>query len=216
MSGANPRTIEAAVPLLLVSLPIDDPIAGDQMSAIPTNQIERSRGTADRQNPVCARADDERETLHTLSLYAAKSGRPLRSQWTASRLRKVRRLARGDHELLTRRFHRRQLCATVPIITGTAKASAARSVTDGLVSSVTTSAAPPSAQGNAPIASRSVGMRTADGCAGLKRPDDWAALHPAIERNRDNPDSRNHLCAPRPSAYRPSNTVYCFALGGAT
>jgi hypothetical protein len=216
MSGANPRTIEAAVPLLLVSLPIDDPIAGDQMSASPTNQIERSRGTADRQKPVCARADDEREALLKLSLYAAKSGRPLRSQWTASRLRKVRRLARGEHELLPRKSHRRQLCATVPIITGTAKASAARSVTDDLVSSVTTSAAPPSAQGNAPIASRSVGMRTADGCAGLKRPDGWDALHPAIERTRSNPEGRNHLCAPPPRAYRPSDIVYCFALGGAT
>jgi hypothetical protein len=54
MSGANPRTIEAAVPLLLVSLPIDDPIAGDQMSTSPTNQIERNRGTADRKNPVAS------------------------------------------------------------------------------------------------------------------------------------------------------------------
>lgn len=39
---------------------------------------------------------------------------------------------------------------------------------------------------------------------------------PAIERNRDNPDGRSHLCAPPPRAYRPSDTVYCFALGGAT
>ncbi len=37
-----------------------------------------------------------------------------------------------------------------------------------------------------------------------------------VEHNRDNPDGRNHLCAPPPSAYRPSDTVYCFALGGAT
>lgn len=38
-----------------------------------------------------------------------------------------------------------------------------------------------------------------------------------VERNRDNPDGRNHLCAPPPSAgFRPSDTVYCFALGGAT
>jgi hypothetical protein len=29
-------------------------------------------------------------------------------------------------------------------------------------------------------------------------------------------DGRNHLCAPPRSAYRPSNTVFCFALGGAT
>lgn len=36
-----------------------------------------------------------------------------------------------------------------------------------------------------------------------------------IERNRDNPDGRNHLCAPPPAISRP-DTVYCFALGGAT
>jgi hypothetical protein len=37
-----------------------------------------------------------------------------------------------------------------------------------------------------------------------------------VERNRDNPDGRNHLCAPPPSVYHPSDTIFCFALGGAT
>ena len=38
-----------------------------------------------------------------------------------------------------------------------------------------------------------------------------------VERNRDNPDGRNHPCAPPPSAgFRRSDTVFCFALGGAT
>jgi len=37
-----------------------------------------------------------------------------------------------------------------------------------------------------------------------------------VERNRDNPDGRNHLCAPPPSTYSSADTVYCFALGGAT
>ena len=36
-----------------------------------------------------------------------------------------------------------------------------------------------------------------------------------VERNRDNPDGRNHLCAPPPSASYPPDTVFCFALGGA-
>ena len=36
-----------------------------------------------------------------------------------------------------------------------------------------------------------------------------------VERNRDNPDGRNHLCAP-PPALSPMDSVYCFALGGAT
>ena len=37
-----------------------------------------------------------------------------------------------------------------------------------------------------------------------------------VERNRDNPDGRNHLCAPPPNAFHPSDAVFCFALGGAT
>ena len=37
-----------------------------------------------------------------------------------------------------------------------------------------------------------------------------------VERNRDNPDGRNHLCAPPPIGFGSSDTVYCFALGGAT
>jgi hypothetical protein len=37
-----------------------------------------------------------------------------------------------------------------------------------------------------------------------------------VEHNRDNPDGRNHLCAPPPSGYDPADTVFCFALGGAT
>ena len=37
-----------------------------------------------------------------------------------------------------------------------------------------------------------------------------------VERNRDNRDGRNHLCAPPPNASHASDTVFCFALGGAT
>jgi len=36
-----------------------------------------------------------------------------------------------------------------------------------------------------------------------------------VERNRDNPDGRNHLCAPPPNVFNPADTVFCFALGGA-
>jgi len=35
-----------------------------------------------------------------------------------------------------------------------------------------------------------------------------------IEHNRDNPDGRNHLCAPPPTSYHPPDTVFCFSLGG--
>ncbi|HEY0801496.1 MAG TPA: hypothetical protein VGD54_11685 [Steroidobacteraceae bacterium] len=51
-----------------------------------------------------------------------------------------------------------------------------------------------------------------------RREDGKYILIPAekVERNRDNPDGRNHLCAPPPNAVRSSDTVFCFALGGAT
>jgi hypothetical protein len=35
-----------------------------------------------------------------------------------------------------------------------------------------------------------------------------------VEQNRDNPDGRNHVCMPPPTAtYYPPNTVFCFSLG---
>src|SRR5712691_2696394 len=37
-----------------------------------------------------------------------------------------------------------------------------------------------------------------------------------IERHRDNPDGRNHLCAPPPGGSYPTDTVFCFSLGGGT
>jgi hypothetical protein len=51
-----------------------------------------------------------------------------------------------------------------------------------------------------------------------RREDGKFILVPAekIEHNRDNPDGRNHLCAPPPSGYDPADTVFCFTLGGAT
>jgi hypothetical protein len=37
-----------------------------------------------------------------------------------------------------------------------------------------------------------------------------------VERNRDNPDGRNHLCAPPPTTNHPPDTVFCFTLGSGT
>jgi hypothetical protein len=34
-----------------------------------------------------------------------------------------------------------------------------------------------------------------------------------VERNRDNPDGRNHLCAPPPNSLDPPDAVFCFSLG---
>ena len=37
-----------------------------------------------------------------------------------------------------------------------------------------------------------------------------------VERSRENPDGRNHLCAPPPGLSSSSDKVYCFTLGGAS
>jgi hypothetical protein len=37
-----------------------------------------------------------------------------------------------------------------------------------------------------------------------------------VERKRDNPDGRSHLCAPPPGSGYASDTVFCFSLGGGT
>ena len=62
-------------------------------------------------------------------------------------------------------------------------------------------------------------IQYADGNIYAKRREDgkYILIPPEkLERNRDNPDGRNHLCAPPPSGFQPSDTVFCFALGGAT
>ena len=77
-----------------------------------------------------------------------------------------------ENPLPSQTHRRRQACVTLPNITGTAQPSAARSVTDDLVSPATMSAEQPSAQGSALTASGSVGTTTADGCITLRPPDD--------------------------------------------
>ena len=62
-------------------------------------------------------------------------------------------------------------------------------------------------------------IKYVDGRLYAKRREDGKFIYvppQKVEHNRDNPDGRNHLCAPPPSPYSPSDTVYCFALGGAT
>jgi hypothetical protein len=62
-------------------------------------------------------------------------------------------------------------------------------------------------------------IKSIDGKIYAKRREDgkYIMIPPEkVERNRDNPDGRNHLCAPPPVGSEPSDTVFCFALGGAT
>jgi hypothetical protein len=62
-------------------------------------------------------------------------------------------------------------------------------------------------------------IKSVDGNIYAKRREDGRYIPvPAekVERNLDNPDGRNHLCAPPPDGPHPSDTVFCFTLGGAT
>ncbi|MBV8819188.1 MAG: hypothetical protein JO022_12575 [Acidobacteriaceae bacterium] len=62
-------------------------------------------------------------------------------------------------------------------------------------------------------------IKYVDGSIYAKRREDgkYILIPPQkVEHNRDNPDGRNHLCAPPPGLSNSSDTVYCFAMGGAT
>jgi hypothetical protein len=62
-------------------------------------------------------------------------------------------------------------------------------------------------------------VKYVDGSIYAKRREDgkYILIPPQkVEHSRDNPDGRNHLCAPPPGLSNSSDTVYCFAMGGAT
>jgi hypothetical protein len=62
-------------------------------------------------------------------------------------------------------------------------------------------------------------IKIVDGLIYAKRREDgkYIPVPPEkVEHHRDNPDGRNHLCAPPPTALQSSEIVFCFALGGAT
>ena len=88
------------------------------MSTIPAKTIERNRNNPDGRNhgrvpPANYNGEDvycfaweaahESQTLRAVSLYAARLGRPLRSRSRASRVREVRRRARGNYQPLPTR-----------------------------------------------------------------------------------------------------------------
>jgi hypothetical protein len=73
-----------------------------------------------------------------------------------------------------RKAYRRQKCATIPKIVGTAQQSVARSATDSLALSGITPGEPPSVQRDALIASGRVETTTANGCHNFGPPPDNA------------------------------------------
>jgi hypothetical protein len=151
MLGAYSLTIETAALVQLVSLSIDDSIAGDEMSAIPTHEMERNLDTTGRQGSVYA----GRLMRVKLCARCPYTPRDLAGHYDPKGPLHVCAKCDGQHEANTNHYPRRparkEVCAT------------------------------------------------------------------EVERNRDNPDGRDHLCAPPPNALRPScDIVSCFASGSAT
>jgi hypothetical protein len=83
-----------------------------------------------------------------------------------------------------RKAHRRQKCATVLNISGTAQPSVARSVTESSALSATTAAKSPSVQRSALTASCVARKMTVDGYVGFKQPDNGQGGRPAGIRRR--------------------------------
>ena len=130
---------------------------------------------------------------------------------SAASLREMRGRAKASTNHYPRKTHRRPTCATVINIVRTAQPGVARSARESLVSYGTTPGEPPSVQRSALTVSRPVERMTADSCL-VFRPlsGDRAEIRAAISGRRgDNADRRPlHCAAP--------NTVFCFALRGAT
>jgi hypothetical protein len=78
-----------------------------------------------------------------------------------------------------RKAHRRQQCAAILNISGTAQPSAARSATANLASFDTTPGELPSVQGSALTASCAARKMTVDGCVGFQLPDNGRGGRPA-------------------------------------
>ena len=121
-----------------------------------------------------------------------------------------------------RKAHRRQQCVTTPNILGTAQPHVARFATEGLASYGTTPGGPPSVPRSALTASRHARKATVDGWVDFTPPDNGRGETRAVIfrssgfRSEGLADGRNDLCAPPPNVLHQSDTVFCFALGGAT
>jgi hypothetical protein len=119
------------------------------VSTIPANQIERNRDEPCRADHLCVLSLNHScgdHYAHTMLYLYAKCGRE--------------RMASTDP--YPRKIDRRQECATVSNIDSTALPIAARSVREGLASSDTTPAKPPSAPESAPTDSGVVERTTVD------------------------------------------------------
>ena len=79
-----------------------------------------------------------------------------------------------------RKSHRRQQCAAILNMSGTAQPSVVRSATENLVSFGTTPGEPPSVRGSALTASCAARKMTVDGYFGFQLPDNGRGERPAV------------------------------------
>jgi hypothetical protein len=195
IQDAYPRTIERQVSIHLVSLLFGKcRLQVTTMSTTPAKATERNReGTNGRD--------------HVRITTAA----PVTARTFAASLRAMRGRAKTSTSQNPPKTHRRQRCATVLNIPGTAQPSVARSVRENLASYDTTPGERPSVQRSARTVSRSVERMTADSCL-VFRPlsgDRGENRATVSRRSSDSPESGNlHRAAP--------NTVSGFASGCAT
>jgi hypothetical protein len=136
---------------------------------------------------------------------------PVTASKFAASLRKTRRRAKGDTNHCPRKTDRRQKCAAILNIVGTAQPRVARSVRESSASSDTTPGELPSVRRSARTGSRPVERTTADFYPVFgQRSGDRGENRGAIAgRSSDNSDGRNHLRASSP------DTRSDFAPGGA-
>ena len=187
------------------------------MSSSPTNQIERNRGTADRQSPVCAR----RMMSAKFRARCPYTPRDLAGHYDPNAQLHICTKCGGRHEASTDYYPHKS--------TGGNHANSARhhwngegkrcAICDGRFGLIRHYAFRRTALCSRKCADRFKVRRNEDRRsfrAGLKAADDWDALHPAIQRNRELPPLRAEITsAPlRPAPTAQSDTVYCFALGG--
>ena len=193
------------------------------MFTLPAKLTERNPDQPDGLDPVCvappSRTCDGKESLPhrpgrrrmgvRLCSRCPYAPRDLAGHYDPEAVLHVCARCDGEREASTnhypRKTHRRQRCATVPSIPAMAQPSVARSATASLASSGTTRGEPLSVQGSALTASRPAWTATAAGYVDFSPPDNRRGETPAAIFQS------SEFNGPHPA-----ETVFCFALGGAT
>ncbi len=167
------------------------------MPTIPATETERRRDQPDGLDPICVpRANRTCDGKESLPLRPGKRRmrvrlcsrcpyrpRDLAGHYDPEAVLHLCAKCDGEREAsinhYPRKAHRRQQCATLPNIPGTAQPSVARSATESLASSGSTPGELPFVRRSALTASRHARKATADGYAHFTLPDNGCGKTPA-------------------------------------